>query len=210
VTATPAPGRTGGDRPKPPWYRRRATVVAGLIAVIVAVTVVTDLPQHASVASQIAGGTSVMKQVNADVGPCAFALNETFEIYRDEKRHSLTASEQSRVPALLRDDQAACSFTDNSIFDLSNVEVPGSAAGKHLGQVVSITTLWATSDALAAIEAVQTMQDDPTNHAALSELAKEERLLNQDRTHADGELTAANHTLGARLPVLQLPAAPKA
>ena len=56
----------------------------------------------------------------------------------------LPSSEQRQVPGLLTDDQAACSFTDDSIYQLSTITVPGSGSGRDLGQLVGTVTLWAT------------------------------------------------------------------
>ena len=67
---------------------------------------------------------------------------------------------------MLRDDQSACSFTSSSIYDLSNVEGTGTPAGKDINQVVNVATIWATSDALAAIEDIQTLSTDPGNAQA--------------------------------------------
>ena len=63
----------------------------------------------------------------------------------------------------MSDDQTACSFTNEDIFDLTGIQVPGTPAGKQLGQMVATATLWTTSDALRAIEDVQTLMSDPTS-----------------------------------------------
>jgi hypothetical protein len=161
------------------------------VLVVGVITVLTDLPQHDSRPVEIAGDTSVMNEVNADVGPCSYALGESVEIYGDFTAHTLT-----------------CSFTDDSIYQLSTVEVPNSAAGKHLGQLVSTVTLWATSDALSAIEEIQTLSSDPTTAAGRRRLAHDELLLGRDRAQAQSQLSAADQILRARLPALHLTAVP--
>jgi hypothetical protein len=192
-----------------PFYKRRSAVVTAVIVVILLVTVITDLPQHTSLAAQYTDDRSVMQQVNADVGPCAFAANESFTIYADQKAHTLSQSDLSRVPGLLRDDQTACSFTSDSIYELSSdVEVPGSSSGKPLGQMVGTVTLWATSDALSAIESIQTLFGEPKNTSALEQLVKEEQLLARDRAQAEAELMAADKVLGQKLPGLNIPSLP--
>ena len=102
-----------------------------------------------------------MQQINDDIAGCAYGVKETFTIYQDEKKGSLTPSDRAETPSMLRDDQTACSFTSSEIYDLSNVEGTGTPAGKNIGDVVNVVTLWATSDALGAIEDIQTLQDDP-------------------------------------------------
>ena len=71
-----------------------------------------------------------MSEVNTDIAPCAFAVKESFSIHAEQIAGSLSLSDLHEATSLLRDDQAACSFTDDSIFELSSIEVPGSAGGK--------------------------------------------------------------------------------
>jgi hypothetical protein len=191
------------------WYKRRGVLVAASLVVVAGITVVTDLPQHASRPVQIAGDTTVMSEVNTDVGPCSYALGESFTIYGDVTARSLTRSETDQVPGLLRDDQVACSFIDDSIYQLSTIDVPNDTAGKDLGQLVNSVTLWASSDALAAIEQIQTLSSDPSNAAALGRLAQDEKMLDQDNAQAEAELDAADKVLQTKLPVLRLAQPPQ-
>jgi len=194
---------------KPAWYRRRwVLVTVGVVAVVV-VSVLVDLPRPTTVSQDVSAQTSVMNEVNGDVAGCAYAIRETFTIYQDMKTGALSASDRSRVPTLLRDDQTACSFTNSSIFDLSDVEPPGSPAGKKIGQTVSVVTLWATSDALAAIEDVQALDGNTGSATTVADLTKQEHLLANDRAQAIGDVRAADGTLGgAHLPMPNLPDLP--
>jgi hypothetical protein len=209
-----APGRVPDAVPgdesvsNSPWYRRRAWLVSAVLVAVVAVTVVTDLPQHSSRSGQITDDSSVISQVNQDVGPCSYAVGESFTIFGDMSAHTLTPSEAHQVPGLLRDDQAACSFTDDSIYQLSTIDVPGSASGRDMGQLVSTVTLWATSDALSAIEQIQALDSGPANGAARQILAHDVQLLAGDRQRAEDELGAADALLQTRLPALRLAQAP--
>jgi len=225
-TAPPAAGRGGGPSwpgagsagwgrdaapagPKRPWYRRRSFVVGVVVAAVLAVTVVTDLPQPATRASQISESTAIMQEVNADIAACAYATHESFLIYHDQTAHTLTASDRSRVPGLLRDDQSACSFTNSSIFDLSsNINTPDTPAGRHLGQLVAVIMLWSTSDALGAIEDIQTLTDHPQNAKALRDLTRREKLLDHDRAQVVAQLDGADRVLRTHLPGPGLPTVP--
>ena len=135
-----------------------------------------------------------------------------------KKHSSFTATRsQARSPppteaqhlGLLRDDQDACSFTDDSIYQLSSIEVPGSAAGKRLGDLVATTTLWTSSDALGAIADLQTLLSKPADASAQRDLAKRERALASDRAAALAEVNAADHILGTRLQAPDVPALPQ-
>jgi hypothetical protein len=196
--ASAGPGEAG------PWYRSKSFLVPAVSAVIVAAIVVSDLPQSNSRAAEISNSASVVSQVNSNVGPCSFALSESFTIYNDLVTKSLSPSEQSQVPTLLNDDQSACSFTDNSIYNLSTMDVPGGTYGNDLGQMVSAVTLWATSDALAAIEEIQVLETTPSDLKARQNLTADVRVLGHDRAQALGELQSVDELLGTHLAGLHL------
>ena len=118
---------------------------------------------------------------------------------------SSRAADRAPTPGLLGDDQSACSFTSEGIFDLSNIQVPGTPAGKHLGQMVGIATLWTTSDALRTIEDVQALMANPNDAAALHSLTVENGQLASDRRNALAEEAAADHLLATHLAGVDMP-----
>ncbi len=193
-------------RAQPPWYRRRAILVTVGVLVVLAVTVISDLPVHGSRAADVSAGRSVMSEVNTDIAACAFAVQEALTIRGDQVRHTLTASNRSVAPGLLRDDQVACSFTNENIYDLSTIEVPGSAAGKRLGNLVATTVLWTTSDALGAIVDVQRLLSQPNDVSAQRNLVRMERAMASDRRAALREIKSADRILDTQLPQPVLPA----
>ena len=113
---------------------------------------ITDLPRHDSLAGQESASATLLAEVNADIAPCAFSLREANTIYSKIAKGTVTASDKARVPSLLQDEAAACSFTSDNINDLADIEEPGSGAGRYLTQVVSLSQTWTTSDALGAID----------------------------------------------------------
>ena len=157
---------------RPVWYKRTWFIAGAAVAVVVIASVLVDLPSHTTVAADTADQTSIMQQINEDIAGCAYGVKETFTIYQDLKNGSLTSSDPAETPSMLRDDQTACSFTSSEIYDLSNVEGTGTPAGKNVGNVVNVATLWATSDALGAIEDIQTLETEP-GIAALVESLEE-------------------------------------
>ena len=156
---------------------------------IVVITVLTDLPVSTSRASDISAERSVMSEVNSDLAPCALAIHQAVGIWTLQEAHRLTAADRAPTPGLLGDDQTACSFASEGINDLADIQLPGTAAGKHLGDMVATTMLWTTSDALRAIEDVQTLMNSPKDPSVLHNLAKEETQLDEDRRvrHRPGE-----------------------
>ena len=184
---------------KPIWQRHRGLAIAAVALIILLITVLTDLPASTSRAEDISAERSVMTEVNNDLAPCAFGLNQAVGIWKLQAAHQLTAADRAPTPGLLGDDQSACSFTSEGIFDLSNIQVPGTPAGKHLGQMVGIATLWTTSDALRTIEDVQALMANPNDAAALHSLTVENGQLASDRRNALAEEAAADHLLATHL-----------
>ena len=194
---------------RPVWYKRTWFIAGAAVAVVVIASVLVDLPSHTTVAADTADQTSIMQQINEDIDGCSYGVKETFTIYQDLKDGSLSSSDKAEAPSMMRDDQTACSFTSSEIYDLSNVEGTGTPAGKNIGNVVNVVTLWATSDALGAIEDIQTLDTDPGDRSALVNLSKEEVALAKDRATADGFVTTADRILKARLPMPDLPSLPR-
>lgn len=189
----------------PIWQRRRGLIIGLAVLVIVLITVLTDLPVSTSRADDISVERSVMSEVNTDLAPCALAIHQAVGIWNLQAAHELTAADRAPTPGLLGDDQSSCSYTSEYIYDLSDVQVPGTTAGKDLGQLISTATLWTTSDSLSAIEDVQKLMNDPTNAPALRDLAKEEAQLAADRHTAISQEDAADKALDTRLPPVDLP-----
>lgn len=198
--SSPAP--EAGGRPRR-WYRRRSFLVAAGVAVVIAAAVVSDLPTTTSRGSDIQAESTVISEINTDVAPCVFSIHEALTLYGDESGR-LSSAHRAQIPGLLGDDQNVCSFTNESIFDLSDLDVPGTSVGKQVGQAVNTVTVWATSDALAAIEAVQTLTSAPGDAQTRSKLLADERLLAADRDKATAEIDAAGRDLGTHLPRLSV------
>ncbi len=195
--------------PKPPWYRRRAVLAGGALAAVLAITIVTDLPVHTSRAADISSEKGVLSELNTDLAPCAYAAHEAIvTIWGGQSAGTLSASDRATSVSLLRDDQSACSYTSETIFNLSNIEVPGSPAGRELGDLVATSTLWTTSDALQAIEAVQALMHNGHDSGARRSLAVAESRLATDRRAGLAEEERADRILDTRLPGPDLPALP--
>ncbi|HSZ37187.1 MAG TPA: hypothetical protein VK773_08855 [Acidimicrobiales bacterium] len=191
---------------KPIWDRHRGLAIAAAVLVIALITVLSDLPTSTTRASDISAERAVMSEVNSDLQPCAYSIKQALGIWSLETNHRLTPSDRAPTPGLLSDDQSACSFTNEGIYDLTNnIDTPGTAAGKQLGNLVATATLWVTSDALQSIEDVQRLLADPKDTAAARNLSKEEGLLASDRRTALAEENAADRDLETRLPSVDLP-----
>jgi len=203
VTVTDAPPVT---KKEPVWQRHRRLAIAAAVLVVALITVLTDLPTPTSRASDIAAERSVMSEVNSDLQPCAYAVRQALGIWTLQAHHQLSAAERAPTPGLLSDDQSACSFTNQGVYDLSNIQVPGTPAGKELGQLLATAMLWTTSDSLRAIEDVQTLMNQPNDAGAVRDLSREEAQLAADRRNALADETAADRDLDTHLQPVNLPA----
>jgi len=190
---------------KPVWYRRAWVIATAAVVAVVVASVLVDLPTTTNKVTDAADQTAIMKEINTDLAPCAYGITETLAIYRDQQAHTLTPSDTTESPSMMRDDQEACSFTSSSIYDLSNVEGTGTPAGKDVTRVITVATLWTTSDALGAIEDIKTLFDRPHDATALADLPRREAALAKDRAQAFGDVEAANRILGAHIPLPDMP-----
>jgi hypothetical protein len=190
----------------PIWQRHRGLAITAVVLVIALITVLTDLPTSTSRASDISAERSVMSELNSDLQPCAYGVHQALGIWTLAAAHQLSAADRAPTPGLLSDDQSACSFTSEGIFDLANIQVPGTPAGKELGQLVATATLWTTSDSLRVIEDVQTLMTNPGDTSARRDLSKEETQLARDRRLGLSEEDAADRDLDTHLQAVDLPA----
>jgi hypothetical protein len=186
-------------------FRRTGLPIVVAVAIIVACAVIVDLPSPATLANDRAAATSLVTEVNNDITPCAFAINETARLYHDEGQHSLSTAERSKVPTLLDDDASACSFTSGSINDLTDIEEPGTGTGRFLAQVISLSVTWTTSDALGAIDDIDALATDPHDAQAARDLRVRSRYLAADRRAALAALAGADRELQGGLPTLDMP-----
>jgi hypothetical protein len=191
---------------RPIWERHRGLAIAAAVLVIALITVISDLPTATTRASDVSAERAVMSEVNSDLQPCAYSIKQALGIWSLEANHRLTPADRTPTPGLLSDDQSACSFTNQGIYDLTNnIDTPGTPAGKQLGNLVATATLWVTSDALQVIEDVQKLMSDPNDTAASRNLSKEEDLLASDRRTALSEEKAADRDLATQLQPVDLP-----
>lgn len=203
------PADFGGDREKGggaqvAWWRRRPFIVGAVVAAVVIATFLLDLPQNATPSVQYGTDIQVISQVNSNVVGCSYAVGEAFMIRRRQLAGTLTPGDKAQVPKLLQDDQSACSFTSQNIFDLSNVEAPGSSSGKYMQDIVSVATTWSTSDCLLAIEQIQTLWAHPHDQSAVARLATARERMTRDRAKAEADMRAADRIVKRKLPRLKL------
>ena len=191
------------------WYKRTWVMVTAAIIVVIGASILIDLPRPVSNAEDVASQTASLKEINTDVRGCGYAIKETFLIHQHQLAGTLTPSDRTSATKMLLDDQTACSFTNSLIFDLTNnVQVQDTAAGKYIDRMLSISTTWVTSDALAAVEDIQALYLHPGDPARTRDLAAQEKQLTIDRNQSIIDVQLADAILHTTLPAPDLPALP--
>jgi hypothetical protein len=180
---------------KRPWF-----LITVAVIVVLAVSVISDLPHPITKMQDASAQNSSIKQINTDISPCVFAVKESFSFYQQKVDGRLSASNLAQVPSLLIGDQSACSFTSGSIYDLTNnIQILDTKAGKDIDHMLSVVVLWSTSDALAAIEDIQYLFSHPGDAKKIHNLGLKEALLAKDRQLALDYVAKAQRTLGVTL-----------
>ncbi len=211
MTITDPPAATGSEPAdgQPVWYKRTWVLVVVAIVVVVGASILIDLPRPISNAEDVASQTASLKEINQDLAPCGFAIKETFLIHQDQLAGTLTPSDRASASKLMVDDQSACSFTNESVYDLTNnIDIQETAAGKYIDRMMSVSTTWVTSDALAAVEDIQYLYLHPGDPAKTRDLSYREKLLAADRNQAIVDVQEAGAILHAHLAQPNLPALP--
>ena len=191
------------------WYKRPWFLITLGIVVVLGVSVITDLPQHITKAQDASEQNDSIHQINIDIAPCVYAVQQSFNFYQEKVTGNLTAAHLKQVPALLVGDQTACSFASGGVYDLTNnIQVNDTTAGIHIDHMLSVIVTWVTSDALAAIEDIQYLFAHPGNAAKMEKLTKREALLAGDKSKINSDFKAAEDVLGLALKKPNIPALP--
>jgi hypothetical protein len=188
------------------WYRRPWVLASLALLVIVAISVVIDLPRPITRAQDVASQNASIKEINADLADCAFAVKESFHIYNLDVAGSLTPGNKAQVPTLLTGDETACSFASEPVYDLTNnLQVQDTKAGRHIDRMLSVVERWITDDALASIRDIQYLFIHPGDASTIRHLGTAESQLSAERAQALDDEALAENVLGQRLYALKIP-----
>jgi hypothetical protein len=188
------------------WYRRPWVLATISLVVIVAISVVIDLPRPITKAQDQASQNASIKEINTDLAPCALAVKESFNFYNMDVSGTLTPSHLAQIPKLLSDDETACSFASEPVYDLTNnLQVDDTKAGKHIDRMLSVVERWITDFALASIRDIQYLFNHPGDAQTIRHLASQEQQLTIERTMALNDENLARDALGLPLVSLTMP-----
>lgn len=181
-------------------------LVAAVVVVFIAASVLSDLPGNQSQASAATSYLTSMKSYDAS---CVGALNEAFTLESLVLHDRATATQRSLVPGLLRDDLNACSYTNPDLSDMqSNLQPPGFASGHQLGLVNTCVGQWEFPDANEVISALTKLLGPPTDASAVAVLKYWDGRLAVDSARATAHLVMAATDAKASLGGLGLPTPP--
>ena len=188
------------------WYRRPWVLASLALIVIIAISVVIDLPHRITPAQDQASQNASIKEINTDLADCAFAVKESFSFYNMDVRHQLTTSDLGQIPTLLTGDETACSFASEPVYDLTNnLQVDDTKSGKHIDRMLSAVERWITDYGLASIRDIQYLFNHPGDAQTIRHLATQERQLANERTIALNDEAQATRALGRPLIALKIP-----
>ncbi|NNN02347.1 MAG: hypothetical protein HKL86_11000 [Acidimicrobiaceae bacterium] len=188
------------------WYRRPWVLITFVVAIVVAVSVITDLPHPISKSEDVSAQNASMKQINTDIAPCVYAVKEAFGFYRNSVAGTLTPQKLKVVNTYLPNDQTVCSFASAGMSDLTNnLQVLDTTAGKNIDKLLKVVVTWMDSDGNAAIVDIEYLINHPGDAKKIADLRKQQNYLTKDREIAIGYLNTASAILGTQLYSLNLP-----
>jgi hypothetical protein len=203
----PVPDQDKGAGTRGPWYQRRSVLLGIGVVLVIAIAVVTDLPTSQTHASNVASANAFIKEVNVDLQPCDYAVQESYTYYKELLNDTLLPEDRAHLGSQLSDDQVACSYVDPSVLDLTSLDSPTTTAAHPLGQMLAQVTQWVAEDAQQAIGYIDELTTSPSDAKGLAGLATETRHLGVDRTGARASIESAERMLRATLHQVNLPTA---
>jgi len=191
------------------WYKRPWVIATIAIFLVVAISVIVDIPHHITKAEDASSQNASMKSINTDTKACAFAVTESFNFYNLYVRGKLTPSELTQTTSLLTSDHVACSFGSHPLSDLTgNIQVRDTKAGKYIDRVKTDVRVWMTQYALQAIVDIESLFKSPGAASIMHNLSLQELHLTTQRALAFSDLRAAQQILGITLTTPTLPLLP--
>jgi hypothetical protein len=192
------------------WFRRPWFLATIGIIVVIAISVVTDLPHPVTKAQDTSQQNGVIKLINSDTPPCVFALNQSFTFYRQALAHTLTPSQLPTVKNYLLENQTACSFASGPIYDMTNnIQPIDTPPGKKIDAALQSTVKWITYDAVGAIVDIRRYFAGSVRQANVTSLSTYENALASDRAAEIADVAAASQMLGTTLTPINIPVVPR-
>ena len=81
----------------------------------------------------------------------------------------MSSADLIRVPDLLRDDNLACSYTNDDVFQLASMTIPRSLADSNLFAAALLS--WVVPDAYGVTKSIGVLASDPGNPGRIGSAA---------------------------------------
>ena len=192
------------------WYRRPWFLATVGILLVVAASVIVDLPHPITKAEDASQQNGVIKLINGDSAPCVYALKESYSFYRQGLNHTLAPANLKTVKNYLLQDQTVCSFASGPISDMTNnIQVSDTTPGKQIDAALTSVVKWLTYDGVRIILDIEHYFATTPNTMDTADLVRYEDLLAQDRATVMSDVNAASSLLGISLTPIALPDMPR-
>lgn len=188
------------------WYRRPWFLITLTVVVIVAISVLADIPHPLTRQDDIKSQSASIKEMNVDVKPCVFALQESLRFYRQEVLGTVTHEQLRIIKSYLTNDVNVCSGASGQTDSLvSQVQIVETTAGKHIQNAHTYIDTWAAIDAYHAISDIQQHTLFPHEKKPIKKLQRDFQQLQESRRQAQAQIDDASAILKTTLPSLNLP-----
>lgn len=182
---------------RPPWYRRRSWVVAGLVLVVVAVAVITDLPRRNTPRFRREDLAGFISGLGSEVAQCNAGLHDAIVAYEE------ATSPHPKVPtstaaSFVQDGIAACSFTNAGVVALGSQQAPRTLLTLGVGHLPSQVGLWAALDAFSALQDLKVIVAHPSDAAARSKYRAQVVALDRRRSVIEQMVARAQTLAGTK------------
>lgn len=188
------------------WYKRPWFLITAVIVIVLAASVISDLPHPLSRAEDITAQRASVKEINSELRACVYALSEGESFYRQVHKGPVPSDHAAIIKNYLVQDVNTCSGASGQSDQLvSNIQVVATKAGKHVLQMQYDVAQWATIDAYHILLDIQTFMKSPHDAKNLQDLTHYQGELAKFRALARGEIDKASAILGAQIAYPNLP-----
>jgi hypothetical protein len=163
------------------------------VAVILAVTVGTDLTTRATPTTRRSDLSGFTATIESDIGSCSAGLHDAVAAYRDSQSHKLSSS---LARSYDKDGISACSFTNSGIVDLGGLQPPDSLSRLNLTDVAADVGNWAYLDGFTTLQDLGAIMDSGASSRLVGSFDAEAAATNHERQTIEGLVDTAQSSLG--------------
>lgn len=185
-----------------PWYRRNKVIIP-VIAIVLAIVVLSDLGRPTNSADRKGDFTAFASTVRSDMLSCNASVSDSMtvlgEIESGKSKDLVTAK---RIVAQA---QPNCSVAVNSdLLDMSTQSIPTTLSPYNLQRVLRDMDTWAYPNAVQLIADTQTVLTSGLNPTVVADMRSKVAAMVKAQTEAQAILDSTAKSLGMAAPQLKL------